>query len=156
MEAVLNNLQKLEGLRVVSRTSVERYRNRSKNISEISEELGVNYILEGSGQKVGDRILLTVQLIEAPKDSHLWSEQYNRQVTDIFELQAEIAKVIAEEIEVIITPAEVERIERIPTEDIEAYDLYLKGFDLTLVKSDESLREAIKYFKLATLDKSSD
>lgn len=149
MEAVLNNLQKIEDLRVVSRTSVEKYRNSPKNIAEISEELGVSYVLEGSGQKVGDQILLTIQLIQAPKDTHLWSEQYNRLVTDIFGLQAEVAKDIAGQIEVIITPAEAERIARVPTEDIEAYDLYLKGFEYMIIQTDESSREAIKYFKLA-------
>lgn len=149
MEAVLNNLQKIEDLRVVSRTSVENYRNGTKTIAQISEELGVSYILEGSGQKVGDQILLTVQLIEAPIDNHLWSEQYNRLNTDIFELQAEVAKDIAGQIEVLITPAEVQRIERIPTEDIEAYDLFLKGHDFLVIKTSDNLTEAIKYFKMA-------
>ncbi|OEK07516.1 hypothetical protein BFP71_00450 [Roseivirga misakiensis] len=149
MESVLTNLQKIEDLRVVSRTSVEQYRNSEKSISEISEELGVSYVLEGSGQKLGDNILLTVQLIEAPKDSHLWSEQYNRLVTDIFQLQAEVAKDIAGEIKVIVTPDEAERIERIPTKDIQAYEYYLKGFELMNRYDDEYLIEAIDFFDLA-------
>ncbi|MFY0594654.1 helix-turn-helix domain-containing protein [Roseivirga sp.] len=149
MEAVLSNLQKIEDLRVVSRTSVEQYRESDKSITEISKELGVNYILEGSGQKLGDKILLTVQLIEAQQDSHLWSEQYNRLVTDIFNLQAEVAKDIAGEIKVIVTPDEAERIERIPTENIQAYEYYLKGYELMNLYADGYLIEAIEYFKKA-------
>ena len=78
MESTLNNLQKIKELRVISRTSVEKYRNNPKTIPEIARELNVHYLIEGSGQKIGDQILLNIQLIEAPSDKHLWSEQYNR------------------------------------------------------------------------------
>lgn len=106
MESILNNLQKIEDLRVISRTSVEKYRNEPKLISEIAKELNVNYIVEGSGQKINDQILLNIQLIEAPGDKHLWSRQFSRESKDIFKLQLEVAKNIADEIEVIITPEE--------------------------------------------------
>ena len=106
MESTLTNLQKIKGLRVVSRTSTEKYRNTSLSIPEMAEELNVRYFVEGSGQKIGDRILLNIQLIEASTDSHLWAKQYRREAEDIFELQQEIARNIADEIQVIITPEE--------------------------------------------------
>ena len=96
MESILNNLQKIEDLRVISRTSVEKYRNTTKIIPEIAEELGVHYVLEGSGQKIGNQILLNIQLIEASSDTPVWAEQYNHKVVDIFSLQNAVAKKIAE------------------------------------------------------------
>ncbi len=149
MESILNDLQKIKNLRVISRTSVENYRNNPKMISEISKELNVNYLVEGSGQKIGDQILLNVQLIEASSDKHLWAKQYNRKVKDIFKLQMEVAKSIADEIQVIITPAEEERINKIPTDDLVAYDYFLKGLDLFYKGNRESLEIAITYFKKA-------
>ncbi len=127
MEATLTNLQQMRDLKVISRTSSEKYRNTSKSIPEMAKELNVNYFVEGSGQKIGDRILLNIQLIEAASDKHLWARQYRREAKDIFELQQEIAKDIAEEIQVIITPDEEKRIEKNPTDDLVAYDLFLKG-----------------------------
>ncbi len=150
MESILNNLQKIEDLRVISRTSVEKYRNNPKTISEIARELDVNYFVEGSGQKIGDQILLNVQLIEAPNDNHLWAEQYKREVKDIFNLQQEVAKKIAEQIEVIITPAEEALINKVPTDDLVAYDYFLKGLDLLYKGNGESLEEAISWFTKAT------
>lgn len=149
MEAILNNLQKINDLRVISRTTVEKYRNERKTIAEISKELGVNYIIEGSGQKVGDKILLTVQLIEAPRDGHLWSEQYNRSTDDIFKLQAEVAKDIASEIEVIISPEVEIRINKPATNNLVAYDYYLKGREITRSANFEGLEKAVTYFQKA-------
>ncbi len=149
MESVLNDLQKIEDIRVISRTSVEKYRNNPKTIPEIAQELNANYFVEGSGQKIGDRIFLNIQLIEAPGDKHLWSEQYNREVTDIFELQAEVAKNIVDKIEAIITPEEEERINKIPTDDLVAYDYFLKGLDLLNKGSSDHLEEAILFFEKA-------
>jgi TolB-like protein/class 3 adenylate cyclase/Tfp pilus assembly protein PilF len=149
MEAVLNNLQSIEDLRVISRTSAEKYRNLSKTSPEIARELNVGYLVEGSGQKIGDKILLNIQLIEANTDRHLWSEQYNREVDDIFELQMEVAKNIAGEIEVIITPEEEERINKPPTDDLVAYDYFLKGLDLIYTFDREKVLEAIGYFEKA-------
>lgn len=149
MESILNNLQKIEDLRVISRTSVEKYRNTHKLIPEIARELNVDYFVEGSGQKIGDQILLSIQLIEAPGDEHLWAEQYNREAKDIFKLQTEVAKNIADKIEVIITPEEEAMIEKVPTDDLIAYDYFLKGLDLFYQGSHEGLEEAIIYFKKA-------
>ena len=149
MESVLNNLQKIEDLRVISRTSVEKYRNNPKTISEISKELNANYFVEGSGQKIGDQILLNIQLIEAPTDRHLWAEQYNRDAKDIFNLQKEVAKNIADKIEAIITPEEEQQINKTPTDDLVAYDYLLKGLDLMYKGDRENLEEAIEYFQKA-------
>ncbi|MBE9509811.1 MAG: helix-turn-helix domain-containing protein, partial [Bacteroidetes bacterium] len=149
MESILNNLQKIEDLKVISRTSVEKYRNAPQIIPEIARQLNVNYFVEGSGQKIGDQILLNIQLIEAQTDKHLWSGQYSREAKDIFKLQMEVAKNIADEIEAIITPEEEERINKVPTENLVAYDYFLKGLDLFYKGSRESLVEAITYFEKA-------
>ncbi len=149
MESVLNKLQKIKDLKVISRTSVEKYRNSSKSIPEIANQLGVRYIIEGSGQKIGDQILLNIQLIEANTDNHLWAEQYNRKVNDIFILQNEVATNIAKEIQVIITPEEEKRINKTPTDNLVAYDYFLKGLD-QLYKGDyDNLNKALINFKKA-------
>ena len=149
MESVLNNLQKIEDMRVISRTSVEKFRKNTKTISEIAKELNVSYFVEGSGQKIGDEILLNIQLIEASTDKHLWAQQYKRKATDIFDLQQEVAKNIAEKIEVIITPEEAEQINKKPTDNLEAYDYFLKAQDLFFLGNREGLEAAIPLFKRA-------
>ena len=127
MESILDNLSRIEDLRVISRTSVEQYRNSTLSLPEIAGEMNVSYILEGSGLKDGENVRLTVQLIEAKNDRHLWSKTYHRKSAEIFELQAEIAELIADEIESVVTPEERERIEKIPTTSLTAYDFYQKG-----------------------------
>jgi len=151
MESILSNLQMIEDLRVVSRTSVEQYRNNPKSIKEIAKELDVKYIIEGSGQKNGKQIFLNIQLIEAKSDRHLLSEQYRREDKDVFDLQADVAKNIAKKIEAVITPDEKNRIEKIPTESMEGYDLFLKGRDKMFSSSREDLAEAVTQFKGALL-----
>lgn len=147
MESTLNNLQKIEGLRVLSRTSSEKYRTTTKSIPEMAGELEVSYFVEGSGQKIGDQILLNIQLIEGPTDKHIWAKQYRREANDIFALQQEIAKNIAEEIEVVMSPEVKQRIEKIPTENLEAYDSFLKGVDLLRKGDDKNLNAAILHFQ---------
>ncbi len=143
MESTLNNLQKVKDLRVISRSSVEKYRNSDKTIPEIAEELNVSYFVEGSGQKIGDQILLNIQLIEASTDRHLWAEQYNREVVDIFELQNEVARNIVSSIEVIVTPSELELIQKKPTENLRAYDYYLQALELLNSRTHDGLQQAI-------------
>ena len=149
MESILNKLQKIEDLRVISRTSVEAYRNSNKTIPEIAEELNVAYFVEGSGQKLGQEILLNIQLIQADGDQHLWAEQYRRKVSDIFDLQNEVAKHIAAEVEAVVTPEEEALIEKSSTTNFEAYDVFLKGLDLLYSFDGDLLEEAISYFKEA-------
>jgi len=149
MESLLDNLQQIEDLRVVSRTSVEKYRKNPRTIAEIARELNVNYVVEGSGQKIGDQILLHVQLIAAGDDKRLWSEQYNREVEDIFTLQMELARNITGEIKVFITPEEEQRIAKPPTDNLAAYDLFLQGMEYFNRGTTEGLEESIPLFKQA-------
>jgi TolB-like protein len=152
MEEVLNNLQKVKDLRVISRTSVEQYRNQTKPIPEIAKELGVNYIVEGSGQKYGNSFRLRTQLIMAAKESHLWGESYQKKITeveDIFAIQSQIAEKIAQELKVAITPEEKQLIEKIPTEKLEAYDNYLKGQFYWRKLTAKDMDISMKYFELA-------
>jgi TolB-like protein/AraC-like DNA-binding protein/Tfp pilus assembly protein PilF len=149
MESALSNLQKIEDLRVVSRTSVEQFRNTDKAIPEIAETLQVSYLVEGSGQRIGDQVLLNIKLIEAGSDQPIWSEQYNREVVDIFALQNEIAREITDAIKVMVTPAELAQIEKKPTENMVAYDYYLQALEPFYTRSNEGLNKAIPLFKKA-------
>ncbi|WP_034058414.1 helix-turn-helix domain-containing protein [Lacinutrix jangbogonensis] len=148
MESSLNNLQKIKDLRVISRTSTEKYRNNPKTVSQIAEELGVSYLIEGSGQKIGNEVLLSIQLIDANDDSPIWSEQYKYKLDNVFELQNIIAKKIAFAIEANVTPKELALIEKKPTDNIIAYDYYLKGLEYQQGNKAD-LNEAIAYFEKA-------
>lgn len=149
MEASLNKLQKINDLRVKSRTSVEKYRNTTTSASDIAEELKVNYLVEGSGQKIGDEVLLNIQLIDARTDSPIWTEQYKHKLVDIFSLQNEVAKKIAVAIQANVTPEEMAQIDKKPTENIKAYDLYLKGLEMQQLGGDENLFKSIELFESA-------
>ncbi len=127
MESILDNLCKIQDLRVVSRTSVEQYRNNPKPIPTVGEEMNVSYVVEGSGLRHGDNIRLTIQLIDAIHDQHIWSHTYNRKTSEIFDLQSEIAQLVASEIEAVITPEEKQIIESTPTTNIRALSLYRKA-----------------------------
>lgn len=149
MQSTLSNLQKIQDLRVISRTSSENYRNSRKSIPEIAEELNVLYVVEGSGQRVGDQVLLNIQLIDALGDRPIWSQQYNRKVTDIFNLQNEVAQEITKAIQAIVTPGELEILAKKPTENLEAYDLYLQALGPFHTRSKEGLEIAIPLFEQA-------
>ncbi|XMO85984.1 helix-turn-helix domain-containing protein [Algibacter sp. AS12] len=149
MESTLNNLQKIEDIRVISRTSVEKYRDTDKTITEIGEELDVNYLIEGSGQRIADQVLLNIQLIDASNDTPIWAEQYNHKTEDIFSVQNKVAKKIAEAIEATVTPAELQQIDKKPTENVLAYDYYLKGLEALQTKTKEGLKAAINLFEKA-------
>lgn len=149
MEASLSNLQKIEDLRVISRTSVEKYRNSNQNIGEIASELDVNYIVEGSGQKVGDQVMLNIQLIDAATDTRIWGEQYTHEVVDIFAVQNEVAKKIADAIKAKVTPSELEQIDKKPTGNLVAYDYYLQAQEPFNRETVEGLLEAIPLFEKA-------
>ena len=124
MEAILDNLCKIADLVVVSRTSVEQFRNTTKPIREIAKQLDVNYILEGSGQKYGNNIRLTVQLIDAVNDKHIWSSPYEGVADNIFKLQSQISQSIATELRAIIVPEEKQLIEKIPTNNLSAFSTF--------------------------------
>jgi len=153
MDEILNNLQVIKDLRVISRSSVEQYRETARpTIPKIAKQLGVNYIVEGSGQKYGNSVRLRVQLIEAVTDKHLWAESYEREIKeakDIFGIQSQIAQSIASELKTIITPEEKKIIEKIPTENLKAYDDYSLGRYYLNIDSEDNLLQAIEYFKNA-------
>jgi TolB-like protein/AraC-like DNA-binding protein/uncharacterized protein HemY len=151
MESTLNSLQKIKGIRVISRTSVEKYRENPKPVSDIADELDVDYIVEGSGQKSEDQIFLHIQLIEAKTDRHLISEQYIRDWTDIFQLQLDIAGQIADKIEIVLSPEEEEQINKKYTDDPEAYDLFMKALYKLNKGTAEGLFEGISWLHKAVL-----
>jgi TolB-like protein len=126
-EDILTNLSFVRDLRVVSRTSVMQYRNTTKPISQIARELGVAYILEGSVRRAGNKVRVTGQLIHAATDEHVWAKAYDRDITDVFAIQAELAQAIAAALQAAISPAEKSLLERKPTENPAAYDLFLKA-----------------------------
>jgi len=158
MESILNNLSKIEDLRVISRSSVEQYRDTFVNIPEVANEKMVSYVLEGSMQKYGNHIRLTLQLIDR-NDNHVWSEQYDREITKVEEhlaLQSEIAKLVAKELEAVITPEETQLIDKIPTTNLTAFDYYTQGRErlweyvyennvLSLDKAEYLLNSALEY-----------
>jgi TolB-like protein/AraC-like DNA-binding protein/Tfp pilus assembly protein PilF len=149
MDAVLNNLQKIKDLKVVSRQSVEQFRNSEKSIQEIANELGVSYLVEGSGQKIGDRILLNVQLIDGKNDRQIWSEAYEKDLEDVFTMQRDIAEIIVNQVNARITPEELKRLEEIPTQDMVAYDYFLQGLQFLSDPSGKGLEPSISFFDKA-------
>ncbi len=126
-EEILNCLTKIKDLSVIARTSVKQYADTTKTISVIAKELGVGTIMEGSVRYAGDRVRVTVQLIDAVTEDHLWSEVYERDLADVFAIQADIAAKIAEALEAEFSVAEKESIEKLPTNSPEAYALYLRA-----------------------------
>jgi TolB-like protein len=126
MEEVLTNLQKIKDFRVLSRTSTEQYKGPDRpSVPEIAKKHNVNYVVEGSGQKYGNKFVLRVQLITGKNERHLWAKSYDREIkktTDIISMQSEIAQLIASELKTTITPEEKQRIEKTPTASLTAYD----------------------------------
>jgi TolB-like protein len=145
---IINNLAKISDLKVISRTSIMRYKTTDKPLRRIGEELGVAAIVEGEVQRVGDRVRIGAQLVDARTDEHLWAEQYDRELLDVFAIQSDVAHRVADALKATLTAAEKERIERRPTDDSEAYNLYLKGryfFD----RRGEGLLKGLEYFQQA-------
>src|SRR3989440_883876 len=123
---ILTRLSKIADLKVVSRTSTQQYQSKPGNLSEIAKQLGVAHILEGSVQKSADSVRVNVQLIKAANDSHLWADTFDRKLTDIFSVESEVAKAIAEQLRVHLSGREEQVIAAKPTENPEAYDAYLR------------------------------
>ena len=131
-DEILTRLSKIADLKVISRTSTQRYKSAPENLPEIAKELGVAHILEGSVQKQGDAVHVTVQLIKAATDSHVWADSYDRRLTDIFSVESEVAKAIADQLQVHLTGREKQLIAAKPTDNSEAYDAYLHGLAYTM------------------------
>jgi len=131
-DEILTRLSKIADLKVISRTSTQRYKSAPENLPEIARQLGVAHVLEGSVQKQGDAVHVTVQLIKAATDSHVWADSFDRKLTDIFSVESEVAKAIADQLQVKLTGREKEVIAAKPTENPEAYDAYLRGLAYTM------------------------
>jgi TolB-like protein/Tfp pilus assembly protein PilF len=152
-DEILTRLSKIADLKVISRTSTQHYKSAPENLPEIAKQLGVAHILEGSVQKSGDAVRVNVQLIKAANDSHLWADTYDRRLTDIFSVESEVAKTIADQLRAHITGQEEQILAAKPTGNPEAYDAYLRGLAYTLktttsptnaLAAQKYLREAVR------------
>ena len=152
-DEILTRLSKIADLKVISRTSTQHYKSAPENLLEIAKQLGVAHILEGSVQKSGDTVRVNVQLIKAANDSHLWADTFDRKLTNIFSVESEVAKAIADQLRVKLTGQEERVIAAKPTNNIEAYDAYLRGLAYTLksantpantLDAQKYLREAVR------------
>jgi serine/threonine protein kinase/Flp pilus assembly protein TadD len=131
-DEILTRLSKIADLKVISRTSTQHYKSAPENLREIARELGVAHIVEGSVQKSGDAVRVNVQLIKAANDSHLWADTFDRKLTDIFSVESEVAKAIADQLRAHLTGQEAQAIAARPTDNSEAYDAYLRGLAYSL------------------------
>src|SRR6059058_5183975 len=152
-DEILTRLAKIADLKVISRTSTQQYQSKPGNLAEIAKQLGVAHIVEGSVQKSGDAVRVNVQLIKAANDSHLWADTFDRKLTDIFSVESEVAKAIAEQLRAKLTGQEEQKIAAKPTDNPEAYDAYLRGLAYTLkaattaandLAAQKYLREAVR------------
>ena len=148
-DEILTRLAKVADLKVISRTSTQHFKSSPDNLPQIARQLGVAHILEGSVQKAGDAVRVNVQLINAASDAHLWAETFDRKLTDIFAVESEIAKTIAETLQARLTGSEKNSIAKMPTVNQEAYELYLKGRFFWNKRTGGDLRKSIEYLKQA-------
>ncbi len=146
---LLSHISKIGSIKVISRTSVLQYRDTTKTIPQIAEELGVATVLEGGVQRAGEQVRINVQLIDARKDEHLWSEIYDRQLsaTNIFTIQSEIATAIAEALRAALSPEEQDRLENVPTENMAALEAYFLGKQRLAKSTTGALAEAVDHFQ---------
>jgi TolB-like protein len=152
-DEILTRLSKIADLKVISRTSTQHYKSAPENLPEIAKQLGVAHILEGSVQRSGDAVRVNVQLIKAANDSHLWADTFDRKLTDIFSVESEVAKAIADQLRAKLTGREEQELAAKPTDNVEAYDAYLRGLAYTLktgntpansLGAQKYLREAVR------------
>ena len=148
-DEILTRLAKVADLKVIARTSTQKFKSTAENLPEIAKQLGVMNILEGSVQKANDQVRVNVQLINALNYAHLWADTYDRRFTDIFAVESEIAKNVADALQAKLTGSEKSSIAKAPTADPEAYELYLKGRFFWNKRSGADLRKAIEYFNQA-------
>jgi len=150
-DEILTRLSKIADLKVISRTSTQHYKSTPGNLREIAKQLGVAHIVEGSVQRSGDTVRVNVQLIKAANDSHLWADTFDRKLTDIFSVESDIAKSIADQLQAKLTGAEQQIVSAKPTNSVKAYDAYLRGLAYTLRASNNPAAAlgAQKYFREA-------
>ncbi|MFB6272466.1 MAG: adenylate/guanylate cyclase domain-containing protein [Salinibacter sp.] len=145
-EELIYRLSKINGLRVIAQTSVMPYKRTEKSVATIGQELQVGIVLEGSVRKANNQVRITAQLIDTETEEHLWAERYDRALEDVFAIQTDIAEQVAQELEITLNPQEKQQITQQPTENLEAYNLYLKGRYLWNQRSAEGLNKAVRYF----------
>src|SRR5213078_3189849 len=132
-DEILTDLAKIADLKIISRTSVMHYKSGvARNLQEIAQQLGVAHVVEGAVQRSGNRVRVNAQLIDARSNRQLWGETYDRGLADVFAIQSEIAKAVADQLQAKLSPSEKAAIERPPTGDIVAFDLYTRGKNLLL------------------------
>src|SRR6266404_5700019 len=150
-DEIITTLSRISGLRVISRTSTAHYKSAPENLPEIGRQLRVTNVLEGSVQKAGDRVHINVQLIRADDDAHLWAQSYDRQLTDIFSVEAEVAKSIADSLQATLSPQEKARVEAKPTDNPDAYVIYLRARDYHTLPDNllQDFRSAINLYEQA-------
>jgi serine/threonine-protein kinase len=148
-EDVIAQLSKIRSLKVISRTSVMQFKKREQSLREIAGALEVATLLEGSVRRAGDRVRIVAQLIDAEADQHLWSETYDRRLTDIFAIQTDVALQIASALEAELSPDERTRIQRKPTSNVRAYQLYLQGRNSYSRYAGDSVQKGIEYYRKA-------
>src|SRR5436190_1634340 len=153
-EEMLTRLASIADLKVISRTSTQRYQSKPRNLREIAKQLGVAHILEGSVQKAAHQVRVNVQLINAQTDSQLWADTYDRKLTDLFAVETEIATKIADTLQAKLTGSEKQAIAARPTENSEAHQLYLKGRYFLSRRTEEGLKKSVEFFNQA-IDKDS-
>jgi TolB-like protein/Tfp pilus assembly protein PilF len=148
-EALITGLAKIASLRVVSRTSIMRYKNTQKSLPEIGKELSVDAIVEGSVQREGDRVRISARLVRAATDQHMWADAYDRELRDVLILQNEVARTIAEQVQAKLTPEEHVRLSTAREVDPGAYELAIKGRYFWVKRTEESIHRAFAHFQQA-------
>jgi serine/threonine protein kinase/Tfp pilus assembly protein PilF len=148
-DEILTRLSKISDLKVIARTSVQHYHSKPDNLPAIGKQLGVAYFLEGSAQKSADAVRVNVQLIKAANDSHVWADTFDRNLTDIFVVETEIAKAVADSLQAKLTGSEKQAIAAKPTENAEAHELYLKARFFWNKRTSSDLKTAIQFFNQA-------
>ena len=149
-EELLNLLARVPGLQVAARTSSFAYKGREVDVREIGKELGVETVLEGSVRQAGDQVRITAQLIDTDTGFHLWSETYDRQMADIFQVQDEIARAIVDKLRIQLAPSDqVAQHQKVPTQNVEAYELYLQGRAVWKKRGEDNLKKAIELYQAA-------
>jgi TolB-like protein len=148
-EELITQLGRMSGLRVISRTSVNRYKHTNKSLQEIARELGVDAVVEGAVERSGDHVRVTANLVQVDPERHLWAESYERDLRDVLVLQSDIARAIAREIRVELTPQEQARLSVYRPVSPEAHEAYLKGLYFWNQRTEEGLTKGLEYFQKA-------
>src|SRR5205823_10617215 len=148
-DEIITRLAKITELKVISCTSTQRFKGAPDDLPAIAKQLGVANILEGSVQRTTDQLRVNVQLVEAATDAHLWADTFDRKLTDIFKIESEIAKTVAETLQAKLSGSERNAIAAQPTENTEAHELYLKGRFFWDKRTGDNLKKSIDYFNQA-------